>query len=50
MTRKIRRWLEEGTWDEELLNQERLLNRFCWFVLAAAAIVFSPALWKILSR
>jgi len=50
MAGKIRRWLEEGSWDEEMIKQEKLLNWFCWLALLVAAILFSPAVYKILSR
>jgi len=48
--RTIRRWLEEGSWDEELIRQERWLNRICWVAVIAAAVLFGPAVCGIIMR
>jgi len=53
LTRLIRRfrYFIEGTdWDKELLRYEKRIDRLCWIILVASAIVFLPVTISIVSK
>jgi len=47
---KFRWYVENTDWDELLSENNRFLDGFCWGVILMAIIIFSPAVYHILTR
>jgi hypothetical protein len=50
LIRRFRYFIEGTDWDKELLRYEKGIDRLCWIILVASAIVFLPVTISIVSK
>lgn len=50
MVEKFKKYVEEGSFEEDLEKQCDLLDWFCWIVIIMASVYFAPAFFQILAR
>lgn len=47
---KLKKFIEESNWDEQLLKYEKHMNRFSWWIIAASIVFFAPVCVNIFTR
>ena len=50
MLKHARKFVEDGRCDKLVLESEAFLNALSWCAIAAAVVVFAPAIFQILTR
>jgi hypothetical protein len=48
LLKKFRHFIENSTWDEDLLKYEKWINVFSFIVIAAAVLFFVPVALSVL--
>jgi hypothetical protein len=50
MMEKFKSYIEGESWEEHRESAEEWIDGFCWAVIALAAVVFGPAILRILTE
>ncbi len=50
MVEKIKNYIEQGSWEEDLESAWKWLDGFCLAVIALALVVFGPAILHVLAE